>query len=260
MTPNTTPPTTDNPALSDDDRSFEAWRRTDRALSGFPTVASLRAHLWAAAASRAPDRVLTALGRIAEADPTNDLARFLYMEAFTFELDALTRAVVRKTGAKYDPTYVFAGQVLGLVAHEATFWGEAHSGKTLMSRTWARMFIGVQTGRPARIRGELIALFARSRSAARSFCQSLAGRSLFGRFVSRLAPLDEVIAIGKVSPVSETFDADCIRRSIPPSLARRQADSYAARLPVYNHGLEDFEAAINAVVEELLQQEAGSER
>jgi hypothetical protein len=231
--------------------TFEAWRRADPFIAVFTDLDDLGRYLLGSAALRAPDPALAAVARMIDADGANYLAAQVYLDAFDPALMVLAEALSRHSGRPVATCSRIAREQLLAVACEAAFRGEAHSGATVMSRTWAGSVAALRPGRKGRLKGEIVAAFLRVKTAVESTRQALAGRSLFDRVEGRLAPLDVVVAakIAKLGGggVHGAFSAAGVLRWA----ARRQVAAYHSRAAEYEIERDELCAAFGLALEEV---------
>ena len=249
----------DETALSADESSFMSWRCVEPVLMQFTDFDDLHRYLLGAAASRRPSPILSAIGRMAEADRVNDLAAQLYLDAFGPGTATLARALAIHTGTSFETSLAIAREELGTVAREASFHGEVHVGATIMSRTWARSFSLVAKGRHTQLKGEVNSYCARALTFLKSFRDSLAGRAVFDRFMTRLAPLDEVRSAARACGQGMTFSSACRDRGIVVFAARRQIVAYEARRPVVELATDELDDELEGAREELTERDLDSE-
>jgi hypothetical protein len=231
--------------------SFLSWRDAEPALWRFGDFADLHRHLVGAASSRLPSAVLAAVARMVDADVGNDLATQLYRDAFASALQVLVGALSKYSGRSREECWAVASQELAAVSREICFHAELHAGTTVMSRTWARSFAAVSPRRCGRLRSEVLALIFRMRSATEALAEALAGRSVFDRLLTRLAPLDAVMgAVQRCELSDTTFEAACRERGILPLLARRQVIMHDTRLSAYENECQKLRAVVDGVKED----------
>jgi hypothetical protein len=221
--------THDETALIADESPFVAWRQVEPVLDQFTDFDDLHRYLVSAASWRRPSGILSAVGRMAEADELNDLAARVYLDAFGAGSAMLAQALSIHTGRPFETCLAIAREELSAVAREASFHGETHAGATITSRTWARSFALVGKGRHTQLTGELNAWGARLMALFTSFAETFAGRAVFDRVMTRLAPLDEVLIAAAACGEGMTFPVACRERGIVVFAARRQIVSYHAR-------------------------------
>jgi hypothetical protein len=231
------------------------WARVEPVFAYFDSLQMLRLHLVYAAASRRPDEVLTALGRIAEADDPGNLAEAVYAEAFCLTLSRIAEAVSWRDGRDYGNALFLAKSVLHMVAAESTVRGQMHSGKAITSRTWARTFVVSPSKgyrRRNRLEAEALAALARFGGFFASWRDSLCGEGLVDRVASRFAPTGDIWQlVTDDGEIVADFEARCLEKRIPLRLAERQLTKYVADGKDYDAVGGEERLALISIREEL---------
>jgi hypothetical protein len=224
------------------------WRLVEPVLAECDSLTTLRLHLCSAASSRRPDRLLTAMGRLAEADEIGNLAELIYADSFHPQLDQLARAVAWRDGRPYENAYYVATTVLKMVALEATARRQQHCGKAIMSRTWGRTFVISPRGPwRHRIEAEALAAWGRLGACVTAWRDSLGGQGVSERVTSRLAPDGDLWELlTEDDEVVADFEARCHEMRIPLRLAEKGLADFIARR-------HDFDTVLESEVRVLLE-------
>ncbi len=220
-----TKPYDTEPALGSseqDRRDLEVWRDCVSTLECFTSSDQILGRLRAAARSRRPDPVLTAVCELSQFDRRSMLARLLLVEGFSEELDRVAEGIELFCRGETDAVFV-AEACLLLVVEESVAVGEDACGRVLLSRTWARAFKAAQRRADSVLLAEAGALLARAVLAVRDHMRLLRRRPLLERVCGRLSPLHEAVRIRRdaASGASDVGDL-AAERGLSPLLVRRQ--------------------------------------
>jgi hypothetical protein len=211
-------------------RRLAAWSILDREVEAVGWDLPLELAL--AASCHRPSPLLSAVGRLVDADPVDSCGRDVYLAAFRRPLVLLSFCLARRSASDAMSWRKALEDDLLAATHELVVFGTVFSGHTVVERTRQLAFARL-AGKQGQHRLLVSCLAARAREALEGLVRDLCAPDLVDRVLQRLVPLSMLQRLQALIDDGVEFAAACRVLRIRRFAARRQLAGYRTVLPLY---------------------------
>ena len=177
--------------------------------------------------------LLTAVGRLVDADPADTGGSGLYLDAFRRPMARLSFYLAGRTVTDPVAWYDAVQHALLAANHELVLYGGLFSGSAVVERARSlllRRGAGRATGP---VRAAVAGLAARCAEAVEAAVHHLLGPDVVERLLQRLAPLDLLVELEAMVEDGIALDEACCALGLRRRPARRQLATYRAHRRIY---------------------------
>jgi hypothetical protein len=207
-----------------------AWSILDREVEAAGWDLPLELAL--AANCRRPSPLLSAVGRLVDADPIDACGRGVYLAAFRRPLVRLSLCLARRSASDAMSWRKALEDDLLAATHELVVFGTIFSGHTVVERTRQLAFSRL-AGRRGQLRLLVSCLAARASEALEDLLQDFFAPDLVDRVLQRLVPLSTLQRLQALIDDGIELGAACRVLRVRRFAARRQLAGYRTVLPLY---------------------------